>query len=805
MFDFTEYNKKLIEYIDKKIIEEPNNDNYYFLRGLLEFFPESKISEEGLKCWLKAAEINPKDIYFANIAKAYYINNGIPQDLEKALFYIEKAIEDKSNTDSNIRMESIINKIAIISSKEKSDVNNQFKYFSELLDKNNSENIYENMMEYVWEKFVFTYDLLINYIIDYIEDYKDKEVFFYVYAKCLLDINDYINSVKIIDKAIEINPKEEYLKFRKETLQEFRNKYYDYGIPDNDEGKINISIREFTYAIDYGLDYHIERAFAYDQLGDYDNSLKDWNNAINNAEAKGKLLDYLIYYQRLTSYLCNKNYKEIIEKQKDFERKYTEEDYLEFKEGAYEVCAISYFYLKDFDNSFKYFKKIEKDSDIDDRYKLIFAIVSYKTGNSNIDIFKEITISIKDWNNPDKSGNNINLINEDFFPTFIDILLDIDLGEMVEILKNIFKIKEIKINLEELKNLIEEKKFKEIKKVLTNKDIWESTIEIDHFLYDIENIDKVLLLSRIKLVLIINILSNIDVENKYLLNFSFKCLISTQNKYNDIIKQKEQEKAQLIIEERDKVIADLSHSIKNLIATVKDPLENLRSEAKDYTKTIDDAISGTKLIRDIVNAMNLSYVGSIEDFYEDAKSEDENKIALKDIIINAVISAVPNMFDKKYFNDFQKRYFPTREIFIEAKTEWQKVSQKKEPKEIIDYLNKYMFDIKLDFVNIDGLALSDKKGSVVKMMILTQEMVLNAIKYSSFIERDRRIVNIRLEKSDKIKFEIENRYKKDIITKKSGLGHVIINNFAKLLKTEPLITTNDDIFKIELNIPDLWR
>ena len=131
MFDFTEYNKKLIEYIDKKIIEEPNNDNYYFLRGLLEFFPESKISEEGLKCWLKAAEINPKDIYFANIAKAYYINNGIPQDLEKALFYIEKAIEDKSNTDSNIRMESIINKIAIISSKEKSDVNNQFKYFSE--------------------------------------------------------------------------------------------------------------------------------------------------------------------------------------------------------------------------------------------------------------------------------------------------------------------------------------------------------------------------------------------------------------------------------------------------------------------------------------------------------------------------------------------------------------------------------------------------------------------------------------------------------------------------------------------------
>lgn len=273
----------------------------------------------------------------------------------------------------------------------------------------------------------------------------------------------------------------------------------------------------------------------------------------------------------------------------------------------------------------------------------------------------------------------------------------------------------------------------------------------------------------------------------------------------DLVKQKEKEKYEAIIRERDKVIADLSHSIKNLIATVKDPLENLRTEAKEYTKTIDDAINGTNLIRGIVNAMNLSYVGSIEDFYEDAKSEDENKIAIKDIMINAIISAVPNMFDKKYFNDFQKRYFPTREIFIEATAEWQKVSQKKEPKEIIEYLNKYMFDIKLDFVNIDGLALSDKKGSVVKMMILLQEMILNAIKYSSFVDRDRRIVNIRLEKSDKIKFEIENRYKKDIVTKKSGLGHVIINNFAKLLKTEPLIMNSDDIFKIELNIPDLWR
>jgi two-component sensor histidine kinase len=273
----------------------------------------------------------------------------------------------------------------------------------------------------------------------------------------------------------------------------------------------------------------------------------------------------------------------------------------------------------------------------------------------------------------------------------------------------------------------------------------------------------------------------------------------------DLVKQKEKEKYEAIIRERDKVIANLSHSIKNLIATVKDPLENLRTEAKEYTKTIDDAINGTNLIRGIVNAMNLSYVGSIEDFYEDAKSEDENKIAIKDIMINAIISAVPNMFDKKYFNDFQKRYFPTREIFIEATAEWQKVSQKKEPKEIIEYLNKYMFDIKLDFVNIDGLALSDKKGSVVKMMILLQEMILNAIKYSSFVDRDRRIVNIRLEKSDKIKFEIENRYKKDIVTKKSGLGHVIINNFAKLLKTEPLIMNSDDIFKIELNIPDLWR
>ncbi|MBP8017089.1 hypothetical protein KAZ01_03715, partial [Candidatus Gracilibacteria bacterium] len=300
---------------------------------------------------------------------------------------------------------------------------------------------------------------------------------------------------------------------------------------------------------------------------------------------------------------------------------------------------------------------------------------------------------------------------------------------------------------------------------------------------------------------------NIKNNEEYTIIFPFFITLSKtiQDYYISLIKQKEKEKYEAIIKERDKVIADLSHSIKNFIKSVQDPLQNLKKDAKQYSELIDNTLKGTNLIREIVNAMNLSYVGSINDFYEDAQDIDNSSISLKDIIISAIKSAVPNMFDWKYFNDFNYNYFKDDELFNSAQKEWENISKSNEIIILEEYLKTYFFNITIDLINIENLKLSDKRGSALKMMILFQEIILNAIKYTSYLDKDKRDVKIILSKDDNLNFIVINNYKTDIIQKKSGLGHIIVKNFAKLLNTEPIITKDRDLFKIELIIEDLWR
>ena len=129
-------------------------------------------------------------------------------------------------------------------------------------------------------------------------------------------------------------------------------------------------------------------------------------------------------------------------------------------------------------------------------------------------------------------------------------------------------------------------------------------------------------------------------------------------------------------EERKKIIADLSHSIKNLISTVIDPLENLRQEPSIKPQVIENALKGANLIREIVNAMNLSFKGSIDDFRYDAKhNTDTESQDLKSILIEALKHSVGNMFDGKYFGTFMREYFPEKSLYLNAKEEWSTLSQ----------------------------------------------------------------------------------------------------------------------------------
>ena len=276
---------------------------------------------------------------------------------------------------------------------------------------------------------------------------------------------------------------------------------------------------------------------------------------------------------------------------------------------------------------------------------------------------------------------------------------------------------------------------------------------------------------------------------------------------NEKLVEEEKSIAQARIEERNKIIADLSHYVKNMISSVIDPLENLKSETEIKPIIIQNALRGANLIREIVNAMNLSFKGSIDDFYYDAvHNTGKEKLDFKTILIESIKHSVGNMYDGKYFANFLRKYFPTKEIYKEAKSEWPTVSQSNDLNIITPFLQKHFFNIKMDIKDAEKFVMGNDKGSAIKMLILFQEIILNAVKYSAFVDKENRSLKIRFESNkDQIGIKVENSYKPEVKTKTTGIGHVIIDNFAKLLKTKPIINKNENIYSVEIKFTNFWE
>ncbi|OQX12409.1 MAG: hypothetical protein BWK80_43800 [Desulfobacteraceae bacterium IS3] len=264
--------------------------------------------------------------------------------------------------------------------------------------------------------------------------------------------------------------------------------------------------------------------------------------------------------------------------------------------------------------------------------------------------------------------------------------------------------------------------------------------------------------------------------------------------------------AQARVDERNKVIQDLSHSIKNLISTVIDPLENLKQEKLVNPQVIENALRGANLVREIVNAMNLSFKGTIDDFYYDAKhNEGKDRLNLQSVLVQSLKYSVGNMFDGKYFNSFMRKYFPEKNIYLEAKSEWTNISQS-EYSGIQSFLQKYFFETDIVFSDADKFVMGNEKGSGIKLMILFQEIILNAVKYAAFADREKRFLRIHFLSDEKdISVKVENAFEPTVKTKTSGIGHVIIDNFAKLLKAKPVVTKENHVYSVAIRFPNFWK
>lgn len=278
--------------------------------------------------------------------------------------------------------------------------------------------------------------------------------------------------------------------------------------------------------------------------------------------------------------------------------------------------------------------------------------------------------------------------------------------------------------------------------------------------------------------------------------------------YNDLKSNLEKDEAviEAKVQERNEIIAKLSHSIKNLIrSAVIDPLSYLQQSDNLNQKTIQDALKGANLIREIVNGINLSFKGSFEDFIYDAKHTSFEPFSFNDIFLDSFKYAVSNMLDGKYFNVFLREYFKSKETYLQASSEWTQVSNSKNFDDFINYTSKYFIDINIDLNDISVLVTGNEKGSAIKFLIMIQEMLFNAVKYSAFVPREKRKIEIKAtRKNNKIVIVLINSFNDDIHVKTSGLGSIIIENFSKILRGELNIEKNDGLFKLQLEFDDLW-
>jgi len=261
------------------------------------------------------------------------------------------------------------------------------------------------------------------------------------------------------------------------------------------------------------------------------------------------------------------------------------------------------------------------------------------------------------------------------------------------------------------------------------------------------------------------------------------------------------------LDERNKIIADLSHSLKNIIATVADPLENLR-QTKEYVDiTIEKALRGANLVREITNAMNYSLKGSIADFQYDAQNnQGRDSQTISGMVETSLRNSVANMFDTKYFSTFSKQYFPDKDSFYLAKNNWATIGAATDTDQIVKFIEKYLTKIMIELNEVGNLAIGNDKGSAAKLLTIIQEMILNAVKYSAVVKREKRFIRIKFSSNKKyITLSAENKFKPQAKVKTTGMGLVILRNFAEMLNTTLEIDTANEIYSAKFKIPNFWK
>lgn len=259
--------------------------------------------------------------------------------------------------------------------------------------------------------------------------------------------------------------------------------------------------------------------------------------------------------------------------------------------------------------------------------------------------------------------------------------------------------------------------------------------------------------------------------------------------------------------ERNRILVDVSHRIKNYISTVIGPLQEMRQDHGNINiNTVDDALIAANLIQDIVQEINSSFNGTIQDFRDDAQQPGMDKSDMRTILLDALKFSINNIIvSGRYFDYFLKRYFPTKKIYDKAVSCWNTLSRSQDLAQLTSFLQAYFFEPQIILGGAEDFFIGNAKNSKTKFLNLFQEIIFNAVKFSASLKKEHRFVRVYFSyTSEEISIKVENRFNKELHEKTSGLGHISIENLTKQLQTKPIISCPDDIYSIEIRFKNLW-
>ena len=268
-----------------------------------------------------------------------------------------------------------------------------------------------------------------------------------------------------------------------------------------------------------------------------------------------------------------------------------------------------------------------------------------------------------------------------------------------------------------------------------------------------------------------------------------------------------EEKAKVVIEERNRIIKNQAHDIKNILSSIISPLMYL--QRRIHKPQIEQALKQVDVLSKMVNATSLSYSGSPEDFFYDAQDNDKG-INLKDMMITSLESSVGNIVeDIAYYSSFREQYFPDdlREEVLAEYRELQAIPSSERLTALKKFIEKYMCKLKIDFGKSDTFVLGDKKSSGVKMLALFNELIFNAIKYAAFVDKNKRFVSICFVNDDKnVYLKVKNSYAGHSEIKTTGTGILIIDNLIEVMQGKvSRVRTEDSHFITEIEFANFWK